>query len=221
MHDVLTGRWPSLALAALLLGGCEPIPSSGQPWKPVVVTEEAPARVPAPASTDPQEPARPLGADAVDADPTPAAPDPFEDPADPPEPAAGVAEPDALALQAMLLGKPTPPPPPVAEPERPATPEVQVAVWDPERPLPEATFGVRVLSTLSHLQPPRAVLGLPDGGETVVQAGTILPDQHVIVMAIGRDVVQLARVVPEGYYARIETQNVTALFPTERGDTAR
>src|SRR5690606_13949996 len=98
------------------------------------------------------------------------------------EPAAGVAEPDALALQAMLLGKPTPPPPPVAEPERPATPEVQVAVWDPERPLPEATFGVRVLSTLSHLQPPRAVLGLPDGGETVVQAGTILPDQHVIVM---------------------------------------
>src|SRR5690606_14132332 len=113
-------------------------------------------------------------------------------------------EPDTMALQAMLLGKPlegagaSPEALTLGAPVAPAAPIVQLApstdpapVWDPERPLPEATFGVRVLSTLSHLQPPRAVLGLPDGGETVVQAGTILPDQQVIVMAIGLDVVQL------------------------------
>lgn len=220
MHDVLTRRWPFAVLTALLLGACEPIPSSGQPWKPAAVTEEAPEVAPAP---EPRAAPEALAvAEPADAELPPAeVVDPFA-PEAPIEAAPPAAEPDALALQAMLLGKPAPPPPPpVVAPEPAPAAEAPVPVWDPERPLPEATFGVRVLSTLSHLQPPRAVLGLPDGAETVVQAGTILPEQHVIVMAIGRDVVQLARVVPEGYFARIETQNVTALFPTERGETAR
>lgn len=222
MHDVMARRWPWVALTALLLGACESIPPSGEPpWRVVAVAEEAEAPepvAPTPAAVTPPEPEAPDVPGEEPSEVAPVAPE-----ASAPE----AAEADTLALQAMLLGKPAPATPPPAFPPpsesapASAAPEARAEVWDPESPLPEATFGVRVLSTLSNLQPPRAVLGLPDGSETVVQAGTILPDQQVIVMAIGRDVVQLARVVPQGYYARIETQNVQSLFPTDRGDGSR
>lgn len=220
MRDVLGRRRSWLPIAVLLLGGCEPIPPSGDIFAPVPVEEPT---APSPEAVDDTPD---LAHEVLEL--SPAAP-PLAEAELPPE-VASTDETDPLALQAILLGKPLetarPPEPDPVEPVEPAAPtpvEVPAThrVWDPDQPLPEATFGVRVLSTLSHLQPPRAVLGLPDGTETVVQAGTILPDQHVIVMAIGRDVVQLARVVPEGYYARIETTNVHALFPTEWRDPSR
>jgi hypothetical protein len=72
---------------------------------------------------------------------------------------------------------------------------------------------VRVLATLLDIQPPRAILGLPDGAEQVVQPGAMLPEQGLVVLAIGRDAVQLAKVTPQGFYAAVRTETVQALYP--------
>lgn len=107
----------------------------------------------------------------------------------------------------VVVGEPIP----LGE-EPPAVDNEPVYAWDPET-APPATWGVRVLSTVNNTLPPRAVIGLPDGTEEVVQPGAMLPDQSLIVMAIGKDVVEFAQVVPDGVQARVETQIVKALFP--------
>ncbi len=86
--------------------------------------------------------------------------------------------------------------------------------WDPQTSLP-AEWGVSLVSTLIDTQPPRAVLGLPDGTEVVVTPGTFLNDQRMVVMAIGRNAVQVSRIVPQGFSARVETQNLTSLYPSQ------
>jgi hypothetical protein len=76
-----------------------------------------------------------------------------------------------------------------------------------------ATWGVRLVSTVVDAQPPRAILGLPDGSEAAVRPGTLLPDVGVIVLAIGQDQVQIAEVKPNGDHARITTRMVTSMYP--------
>ena len=114
---------------------------------------------------------------------------------------------DPIRLQARLLGvstdalpAPGAPPPPVAPPPDPP-------------PVSFGTFGVRVISTLTEVQPPRAVLGLASGKEVVVQPGTMLPDDHIVVLAIGRTGVQIATILPEGFASRVETTTLPALYP--------
>ena len=63
------------------------------------------------------------------------------------------------------------------------------------------------------------MLILPDGKSIVAGPGDFLADQRMVVMAIGRDVVQLARVSPMGFYAKVDTQTLTALSPS--GQPAR
>ncbi len=79
--------------------------------------------------------------------------------------------------------------------------------------VPPAGWGVRLVSTVSSAQPPRAILGLPDGSEMVVQPGSFLPEARVFVLAIGHDQVQIAHVIPEGDRARVETEMLSSLYP--------
>ena len=56
------------------------------------------------------------------------------------------------------------------------------------------------------------MIALPSGEEVVVQPGTMLPDAHLVIIAIGKTAIQVARVTPQGFYAKIETETVASLF---------
>jgi hypothetical protein len=190
---------PSRGLALLsIVGGCVPIEPEGSPFAPV------PVRVPPPPRAQ--------------AEPGPTPPDPddvfADDREESPGPAPGERPPseapatDVLALQARnLAAAPTP-----AE-AAPAVSPTPAPVWDPTIPVPDAGFGVRVVAVLLDLQPPRAILGLPDGREQVVTAGAMVPEQGLVVLAIGRDAVQIAKITPNGYSAVVDTETVRVLFP--------
>ena len=76
-----------------------------------------------------------------------------------------------------------------------------------------APFPVRLLSTLPHAQPPRAVLGLPDGTEVVVSPGTVLGHEALVVLAVMPGRIQLAQVRPAGDHAVIESLELSAQYP--------
>ena len=73
-------------------------------------------------------------------------------------------------------------------------------------------FGVRLVSTTSQSQPPRAILGLTDGREIVVEPGTMLPDEKLIILAIGQDSIQVAEVTPMGDRAKVESRVLQAMY---------
>jgi hypothetical protein len=133
---------------------------------------------------------------------------------------------DLLALQARANGldpdklsapEPAPAAPALAAPAPvvavPMAAPNAVPVWDPAMPLPTGSWGVKLLATLHDVQPPRAVLGLPDGAEIVVQPGTFIVEHRLVVIAVGRDVIQLSKVTPQGFYAKVETETIQSLFP--------
>ncbi len=201
----------------LALTGCEPMDPSGELLQPVAAPI---VRAPAAGATGA------AAAGAVQGDFDFAADERTDD-------GATGDELDPVALQAKLLGIPAdqlarlaPATPPSAAPTAAPVATTQPMlgppqlVWDPANPLPDTSFGVRVLATLLDMQPPRAVLGLPDGSERVVQPGTFLDAERIVVLAIGRDAVQIAKVVPQGFYAKVETQTVRALYPGAAGGTA-
>ena len=89
--------------------------------------------------------------------------------------------------------------------------------WMPGAPL-DGSWGVRLVSTVPNAQPPRAILGLPDGTEAVVQPGTLLPEAGIVVLAVGQDVVQLAEIVPQGDHVRVQTRTLQALYGAGASD---
>ena len=126
-------------------------------------------------------------------------------------------------LQAKLLGHALPPDEPEVETPTPvpAAPEATVAsaemmpvqsILQPGQALP-GNWGIRLVSTVFDADPPRAILGFPDGREEVVQAGALLPGEGVAVLAIGRNAVQIAEITPAGDHARVESRVISALFP--------
>jgi hypothetical protein len=169
------------------------------------------------------EPVEPRGGSMPPREPPPK-PDPVEAvevsappvvaaPVEPPAPAEAETTPPAEAMSdeellAAAMGIPLPPkkedaPLPVAG--APAT-----APWTPAAPAP--SWGVRVVSIVADAQPPRAILGLGDGREIVVEPGTFVPEERVIVMAIGAEAVQIAHVEPAGDRSRIDTQVLTPMY---------
>lgn len=76
-----------------------------------------------------------------------------------------------------------------------------------------ATWGVRLVSTVADAQPPRAILGLPDGRELVVTPGQLVPDAGVVVMAVGRDMVQIVEVTAVGDHATAASRTLTPMYP--------
>lgn len=201
-------------LPLFLLIACEPMPATGNPLAPVPAARSS--RIAAPG------PAAPVAADEFDFD---------EDAKEIDGPESEILDP--AALLAMSQGKP-PPPTPVAPQPAPVVPApvvpvpvmvpvpqpAPVAVWDPASAVPP-NWGVRLVSTLVDTQPPRAVLGLADGKEVVVKPGSFLPDQRLVVMAVGRNAVQVSRVVPDGYQARVETRMLSSLFPSQNMGSGR
>ncbi|MBX2796957.1 MAG: hypothetical protein KTR31_04785 [Myxococcales bacterium] len=116
------------------------------------------------------------------------------------------ADPDALVpVQAVA-------PTPLSEEPPALAPSTMVPVWDPTKPLSDASFGIRVVATLLELQPPRAVLGLSDGTEHVVTPGAMLESEGLLVLAIGRDAVQIAKITPQGFHASVQTETVRTLY---------
>lgn len=197
------------ASLCLALAACTSIPPSGHPFSP---TSRAPTAAAPSAPLGPQGDGSAFGDERTDeaaegseggsrrdegADPTAADP--------------GVSPDDTLAAMARFAR--TPPAAGTGSPAVAPLPATPAPVWDPSRPLPDASFGVRVLGVLLDLNPPRAVLGLPDGREQVVTPGAMLPAEGIVVLAIGRDAVQIARITPQGFYARVETDTVASLAP--------
>ncbi|MEZ4321559.1 MAG: hypothetical protein R3F61_29065 [Myxococcota bacterium] len=203
-------------LPLFVLMACEPMPPTGNPLAPVPAARPAASgpKTGTPAPVPSTEAPKPSGTGSgFDFDEDAGSDDGSTD-----------AEPlDAATLLALSQGKQPPRPAPTAAPVPAPAPEpvsvpVMAApampVWDPAAAVP-ADWGVRLVSTLVELQPPRAVLGLSDGSEVVVQPGTFLPDQRLVVMAVGRNAVQVSRVIPDGYQARVETHTISSLFPTQ------
>jgi hypothetical protein len=119
---------------------------------------------------------------------------------------------EAMGIEAGPLPSALPKPPP--EPETAAPPAAPVPPADPFAAVQAINqWGVRVLSTVPEAQPPRAILGLADGSERVVKPGSLVEDAGIVVLAVGRDQVQVAIVKAEGDHAVVETQMLRSLFP--------
>ncbi len=194
----------ALSLTPLLLLStlaCEPMPDPGSPFKAVQVQQQSspePAVAAEPAAVDPLfdevEPlvihSSELGQPAVDE------PDaPSEAPSSAHEAAAAQADPVAES-----------------EPSDPAPPTVTSQALDLSAAPVGSSSGwpLRLVATVPGAQPPRAILGLPGGGEVVVTPGTMLPDAGVVVMAIGSGSVDLAEVRPAGDHAVVYGRSLRA-----------
>jgi hypothetical protein len=71
---------------------------------------------------------------------------------------------------------------------------------------------VRLVTTIPNASPPRAILGLPDGREVVVNPGSMVPDLGIVVVAISPNSAELAKVAPAGDHATIESMTLTAQY---------
>jgi hypothetical protein len=189
-----------LPLVAILTA-CTSMEPSGSPLTPVRVTA-APSARPVAAPEGPTPAVPPNSPFAED--------DPFlEGPEDPAKAPSGT---DAwLRLQLENADNPPAPTPEVKVIEAPA-PAPSMPVWDGQSPLQgDGSWGVTLLATMVDVQPPRAVLVFPDATERVVQPGTMMPDHHLVVLAIGRDAVQIAHIEPMGFMSRVQTSTVRKL----------
>lgn len=191
-----------LAWILFCLAGCANMAPSGDPTAPVVVEKpqaEAPTPSPTPATdTKVEEPftisSEQLQANAAEAKAEglpPAGAAPASD-VTPSEPAA-----DPLASAA---------PPP----EAPPTPVAAPAPISP--PLPAAAWPARLVKTVPDAQPPRAILGLPDGKEIVITPGQLLPDLGLVVLGIGPTNAQFAQITPTGDHAQIAPLTLFAQY---------
>jgi len=101
-----------------------------------------------------------------------------------------------------------------AEPEA-SEPAVAHAVQMPTtgaQPVVAGQWPVRLVDTFPSHQPPRALLGLPDGREIVVKPGTMVPEQGLVVIAIGENSAELARVTPAGDHATVQSLTLRSQY---------
>ena len=70
---------------------------------------------------------------------------------------------------------------------------------------------LQLAAVLGDMTPPRAILRLPSGEERVVTAGSMLPDQGIVVMSVGENAVNVARIIA---MAMIRA-TLTAFSPTD------
>jgi len=199
----MTTPSPFRIAALLALVACEPMAPSGSPLQPVspAARPVAGAAVPAPSGELP-----PPNSPFVEEDPF------TEGPEDPDADPSGA---DLLLKAQLDAPKPTPAQAP-ANPVMPAPAPARTGPplgWDGTGPVEgTGSWGVTLLATLLEVQPPRAVVALPDGTERVVQPGTFLPEHRLVVLAVGRDAVQLAHIEPMGFKSKVETSTIRSLF---------
>ena len=101
---------------------------------------------------------------------------------------------------------------------------VAAAVEKPQPPVPNSrvtkgwpkqvaeAWPVRLVTTVPNASPPRAILGLPDGREVVVNPGSMVPELGLVVVAISPNSAELAKIVPAGDHATIESMTLTAQY---------
>ena len=195
----------TLVILLTALAACETTQSTGRVFEPAVVS--------APAAAAPAAATAPAPQGGFD----------FEGEDRGPDEGGEGSDLDPVALHAGLFGadpgefapapepEPAPAPAPTPTPVAAIGPAMAAPVWEAGAPL-EGSWGVRLMATLHDVQPPRAVLSLSDGQELVVQPGQMLPEHKLVVLAVGRDAVQIARVTPQGYFAKVETETVASLF---------
>lgn len=189
----------ALALPALLaLGGCEPMAPSGNPFAPVKVQAVASGPAAAPV-------ADPRFAD-FDEEPQSFSSEELR------ELAGGGSAPAARPEPAPAAQDGAPTTAPAAPSAVPVGGDLAVqapAVINPAAPL---GWAVRLVSTVPMAQPPRAILGLPDGREVVVTPGAMVPEVGLVVLAIGAQSVQLARVQATGDHATVDAILLSPLY---------
>ena len=185
---------------------CEPMPDPGAPFAAVGIAERsAPAETAgtpvAPsaseeAAAEPSDPAFEeetfeIGSDELGA--APAGPSGEEPPPEAGKEAGSVQEEQS------------------AEPEEEAESVSRAAPSSQESPVQGlGGWPVQVAAVMPDMDPPRAIIRLPDGTESVVKAGTMLPRAGLIVVSIGSRAVSLVKVLPEGDHARIESFELLA-----------
>ena len=181
-------------LIALFLGaGCESMAPSGHPFEPVAAERAVPpAGLPTDLDFAPVEPLK-LTSEQM---------------------AAGtVAIGTAAGVDVDSLPVPSGT---EAPPARGGAPSGTVTAPPPAADLPPLALArpwpVRLLSTLPQAQPPRAILGMPDGSERVVSPGSMVAEAGIVVMMIGADRVQLAKIEPAGDHAAIQTLELSAQY---------
>ena len=68
-----------------------------------------------------------------------------------------------------------------------------------------------MIGILSETFPKRAVLRRANGSEISVQAGQFISEEKLVVLAIGRNHVSLAKIHPDGNVATIQQMNLQPL----------
>lgn len=204
------------ALSALLLVACEPMPPSGAPFAPVADRAASAAGGAEDPRFDRPEPkvwtSEELHAAAkVDA---PAAGGPVVVSSGAPlgGPATPAAEGAAAAGGAAATSAPTPAATPAPSP---APAPASAATASPSAPHAAPISGawpLRLVRALPDTIPPRAILGLPDGREVVVSPGTMLPEVGVVVMAVGRERLQVAKIAAVGDHAAVQEITLSSQY---------
>lgn len=180
-----------------ILFACQQMPATGNPLAPAPVAQKA---APKPAGTAPK--AQPSSEGGFDFD------------ADAKEIENTELPDDPIAILAAQQGLEVPQTPAMdAPPAYDEPPQQELALPAAFAPDTSVDWGLRLVSTVHNVEPPRAILGLPDGTETIVTAGAMLPEINAVVMAVGRQQIDVAYISPAGYQARVETRRITALFP--------
>lgn len=206
-------------LGVLGLSGCETVESSGTPFQPVAVGAPAAAGSLASAAVDETEPEVPRLRMISDGETTKVVSGPAElveqqNAKDGVADAEKPAEPGRLdGLLASAQAAPTEPrvpaPPPTGSAFAPPTMTSAPPVADPTQ---VGGWPVRLVKTIPDAQPPRAVLGLPSGKEIVVTPGTMIPEEGLVVVAVGPDRVQLSQVKSQGDHASITSFTLDAMY---------
>jgi len=194
---------PAVCLLICLVG-CEPMQDPGgfgAIVNPVEVEAPAVAGLGTAPDTDYEDPVMIRSEDIQDQTPAPApapAPEPAADPTDhhtdsDPGAASTDGEPTADGQDPLAAGG--------AEAEEASNDGVTSSSWP-----------LRLVKTLPDTNPPRAILGLPSGEEIVISPGKMIPEQGLVVMSIGPDSAELARVESDGDHAAISTVSLRTQY---------
>lgn len=185
-------------LVLALLCGCEQIEPSGNPLQPVQVTAAQPTAVPVHVvdgtvvEEEPEEEAFTLSSEELAPGSEALAEDPPQENASPSL--------DSVP-QAAAPAEVAPPGPPPAPTSTLGWPQQLGKAWP-----------VRLVTTVPNASPPRAILGLPDGKEIVVNPGSMVPDLGLVVVAISPGAAELAKIAPAGDHATIESVTLRAQY---------
>lgn len=193
-----------VALLVLVAAGC----ASSEPSFDVLSPEQPSASAGAPVSAPPPEDFK-ISSEELKKN----AEEDRTDQLTPPSPFGGptgpVVEPTAegpAATEAVAEAAPAAAAPPAAEPTPTNAQPTPIAAPSP------SPWPVRLVKTLPEAQPPRAILGLPDGSEIVVTPGVLLAEQGLVVMGIGKASVDLAQVRAAGDHAEVTALSISAQY---------